>query len=378
MSVRFRTRSDGSVYSQVRYRHDGRESSISFDDPAEAQRFDKLVQQVGAAKALEISRISTAADLAMTVADWLDRYNEHLTGIDPATRKRYQSYAHRDVIPVLGQIPLRALDDEDISRWLTTLVGDDGEPLSGKTIANKHGYLAGALNAAVLKKLLASNPCDLTRLPRWDRQEMVFLEPDEYALLREAVAQFWQPLVEFLVVSGARWSEATALRPGDIDVRGATVRISKAWKTGAGGYRLGVPKTKKSVRTINVPIEVLDQLDLSGEWVFTNSGRGRRNSDGVVRIHNFAPNVWHPAVERAQESGLSKRPRIHDLRHTCASWLIQSGRPLPAVQAQLGHESIKTTSDIYGHLDRSSGADNASVLAGMISRKTFANVKRIT
>ena len=74
------------------------------------------------------------------------------------------------------------------------------------------------------------------------------------------------------------------------------------------------------------------------------------------------------ALARAKEAGLSKRPRIHDLRHTCASWLIQAGRPLPAIQQHLGHESITTTVGTYGHMDRSSGKDNADVLGGLINR----------
>ncbi|MFD6195709.1 tyrosine-type recombinase/integrase [Mycobacteriaceae bacterium NPDC060252] len=49
--------------------------------------------------------------------------------------------------------------------------------------------------------------------------------------------------------------------------------------------------------------------------------------------------------------GFDPRPRIHDLRHTCASWLIQAGVPLPVIQQHLGHESIQTTVDVYGHLD---------------------------
>lgn len=374
MSVRIRSRLDGSTYAQVRFRHNGVESSVSFDDAAEAEKFNKLVRQVGVDKALEISRVATAADLSMTVSAWLAHHNDHLTGVEAGTRNRYRSYAERDINPVLGDIPLRALTAAEIARWVNGLTGDDGEPLSGKTIANKHGYLAGALNAAIRAGMLGTNPCDFTRLPRWDRQEMVFLEPDEYGLLKAAVSEYWRPLVEFLVTSGCRWSEATALRPGDVDRSTATVRITKAWKTGAGGYRLGVPKTQKSVRTIDLPRGVVDALDFGGEWLFANSGRGRRNESGPVRIHSFTPNVWVPSVKRAQEAGLTKRPRIHDLRHTCASWLIQAGRPLPAVQAQLGHESIKTTSDIYGHLDRSSGRDNAAVLAAAISGKPALRV----
>lgn len=370
MSVRIRTRSDGSSYTQVRFRDNGKESSISFDDHAEALKFDDLVARVGPAKALEICRIVAAPSRALTLSVWLERHIANLTGVDAATAARYSAIAANDIGPVIGALPLAALTPDDIAAWINGMRKADGSIPSGKTIANKHGFLAGALNAAVERGLLKSNPCDVTKLPRWHREEMVFLEPDEYTILHEAMPEYWRPLIDFLVTSGARWSEATALTPADISVKAGTVRITRAWKapTNGSGYRLGPTKTKMSTRTINVPTEVLSRLDLSGEWVFTNSGRGRRNEDGPVRIHSFTPNVWVPAVARAQGGGLTKKPRIHDLRHTCASWLIQAGRPLPAIQQHLGHENITTTVGTYGHLDRSSGQDNANVLGALLKR----------
>lgn len=367
MSVRIRTRKDGTSYSQVRYRIAGRQGSISFDDHAEALKFDKLVVKVGPAKALEICKIVIVQDRAMTVGEWLAHHNDHLTGVQPETLKNYRRYAEQD-LAALSDIPLAALTPDDVAAWMHGLRNANGRMPSGKTVANKHGYLAGALNTAVERGHLKSNPCDKIRLPRWDRTEMVFLEPPEYKVLREAISEYWRPLVDFLVTSGARWGEATALRPKDVDRIAGTVRISRAWKKKAGGgYEIGVTKTKQSTRTINVPHSVLDHLDYSQEFLFTNSGRGRHHPDGVVRIASFAPNVWHPAVARAQAAGLEKRPRVHDLRHTCASWLINAGRPLPAIQAHLGHQSIVTTVSVYGHLDRTSGKGNADALADLIS-----------
>ena len=367
MSVRIRTRGDGSSYTQVRYRIGGKAGSVSFDDHGEALQFDALVAKVGALKALEITKIVIAQDRALTVGEWLRHHNDHLTGVVPETLKNYRRYAEKD-FPTLVDIPLSALTPDDVRAWVQGLRNHNGAKPSGKTVANKHGYLAGALNAAVERGHIKSNPCDHVHLPRTLREEMVFLEPGEYQILREEISEYWRPLVDFLVTSGARWSEVTALRPRDVDRAAGTVRISRAWKKAeGGGYEVGPTKTRKSVRTINIPAQVLDQLDYSNEYLFTNSGRGRANCDGVVRNANFAPHVWHPAVARAQSNGLTKRPRIHDLRHTCASWLIQAGRPLPAIQAQLGHESIVTTVSVYGHLDRSSGQGNADVLAQIIA-----------
>jgi integrase len=174
-----------------------------------------------------------------------------------------------------------------------------------------------------------------------------------------AVSEPWRPLVEFLVASGCRWGEATALRPSDVDRDAGTVRITRAWKRtyDRGGYEIGPPKTKRSIRTINVPKSVLEKLDYSGAWLFVNRA-GR-----PVRHNGFHDRVWQPAVERVWPSvdadgkpipknKLPPRPRIHDLRHTTASWLIQAAVPLPVIQQHLGHESIQTTVAVYGHLDR--------------------------
>lgn len=365
MSVRIRSRSDGTTYTQVRYRINGRQSSLSFDDHAEALALDKLITKVGPLKALEVARITIAADHPITLGQWLRHHNDHLTGVEEGTLERYRSYAEHD-FTTLEDIPLAALTDEDIVGWVQSLRNRNGALPSGKTVANKHGYLAGALNAAVVRGHLKANPCDGIKLPSWEREEMVFLERDEYVILRDAITEPWRPLVDFLVASGARWGEATALRPADVNPKSGVVSITKAWKRVKGGYKLGPPKTRKSVRKINVPTEVLAVLDYEGEWLFTNSGRGRRNAGGVVRAHNFHPNVWEPALVRARANGLTKTPRIHDLRHTCASWLIEAGRPLPAVQDQMGHESILTTVAIYRHQSRTSGQANAQAIAGFL------------
>ncbi|MFD5790586.1 tyrosine-type recombinase/integrase [Streptomyces sp. NPDC127037] len=66
---------------------------------------------------------------------------------------------------------------------------------------------------------------------------------------------------------------------------------------------------------------------------------------------------WKSALDTANTAGLTKRPRIHDLRHTHASWLIAGKVPLPVIQARLGHEPITTTVDRYGHLLESSDGE---------------------
>jgi integrase len=88
-----------------------------------------------------------------------------------------------------------------------------------------------------------------------------------------------------------------------------------------------------------------------------------------VRAQNFFSNAWVPALAKAKGKGLTKKPRVHDLRHTNASWLIQAGVPLTVIQRHLGHESIQTTSDRYGHLDRESSRVVADVVSEALNPK---------
>jgi len=267
-SLRRGTRGDGSTYVQVLYRLNGKQSSTSFEDLASATKFQKLVDKFGPAKALETLGADPDSS-TMTVCEWIEHHIEHLTGLRKSTAYDYRSYLKNDIAEVLGDLPLTALSRDDIAKWVKNL-SDKGA--SGKTIANKHGFLSSALNAAVRAGRIPSNPAAGQRLPTSERQDMICLTREDFARLLGNVPEFWRPLVEFLVASGCRWGETTALKPSDITMADNTVRITRAWKRtyDRGGYELGPPKTKKSVRTINVPRVTLDKLDLTNEWVFLN------------------------------------------------------------------------------------------------------------
>lgn len=171
--------------------------------------------------------------------------------------------------------------------WYPGWVNDLGRRNAPKTIWNKHGFLHAALASAV-PKYLPRNPCDDTRLPQRHDAEMTFLEPEEFAAVRNSMTSRWQPLTDFLVMSGA-WVRT----------------LAKTLPDGKG--------------------TVADALG-------------------------------------------GKRPRPHDLRHTCASWMIAAGVPLPVISQHLGHESITTTVHVYGHLDRTSGERAAAAIATMLAR----------
>lgn len=367
-SIRSRDRADGTTAHAVLYTHDNQQTSATFDTLADATEFRDTVNTIGAEKAMlawDIAPTVRAArrSKAPTVAEWLRRYIDTRTGITKACRHDYTSYLRLDIADQpLGRIPLDLLTAEDIAAWVQYL--DTDRKLAGKTIANRHGFLSAALNTAVESTLIAVNPAAGTRLPRSEGAEMTFLDHDEFALFRRCFTEAWRPQLDFMVASGIRFGELSALEPADVNRKRHTVFVGKSRKRtyGPDRYEVGATKTRRSTRTINIDKDILDALDYSHATLFTNTvGK-------PLDAPSFRNNVWYPAVARALAAGLGKKPRIHDMRHTCASWLILAGVPLPVVQAHLGHESISTTVNLYGHLDRKSAEQAAAVFGKALAR----------
>lgn len=374
-SVRDRERKDGTYTYAVLYTLNGKQTSVPFGTRAEAEDFRDLVNRIGARRAMEIEDIPLPKSTepkasAWTVEQWCTHHIDHLTGVEQGTIDLYRTFVRIDIAPTIGAIPLGRLTEEDIANWVatmaTTVSKKTGHLPAANSVKHKQAFLSGVLAKAV-PKYIPTNPAAGRRMPRIiggdagaDDIRQRMLSRDEFDRLLASVTTPWQPLVEFLVASGCRWGEVCALRPGDIDPEHGTVRIVRARKHSAsGGYVLGVPKTKRSKRTVNVDRRVLDKLSYDSAWLFTN------RIGGPVRYHTFRSKVWKPAAERSQ---LVPEPRIHDLRHTYASWMLNAGVPVPVVSRQLGHESIQVTVDIYGDIDRTVAAQAAAVMGEILAR----------
>ena len=374
-SIRVRAKRDGTTSHDVRFRHDGASMTRAFDDASSAARWANVLRQIGPTEALKL--LDAELDETPTVDEYADLYISSKSGVEGMTTDHYRMFMRLHISPVMGSLPLDAVTPERIAQWVNDMA-DAGA--AGKSIANRHGFLSGMFEHAVkVKKVIAYNPCERTNLPSTEREEMVFLSADEFTELLSFIPPRYQPLVFLLASTGLRWGEVTALRPGDFDLAHQTVTVSRAWKKSkARGHYIGAPKTEKSKRTIKIPADAVEAVRPFVEaapatgFVFTNA------SGGPLRQAHFHSIIWSPARRlangqpafaktrgkgeawEARSSGvwdrepssspIKKWPRIHDLRHSHASWLINRGVPLTAIQRRLGHESVQTTSDTYGHL----------------------------
>ncbi|MFF3158001.1 tyrosine-type recombinase/integrase [Streptomyces sp. NPDC057910] len=380
-SIRSRKRSDGEYSYTVTWREGGTRSapqqSETFTDDVSAKRFSELVNGHGQqwppgwVKGLGfVEEPEPEVDPQELFEVYASRYIDLLTGIQPGTRSNYRKMLERHLEPWFTGLSVRqgpgGIGQDEIKQWVNDLeAGRPGphhpptikrRPFKAKTIRNLHGLLYGILQATVTAEppLRSTNPCVHTRLPEDNstEDEQVFLEREEYAILRSCMNSDSVDLIDALAGTGLRWSELTALQPRDLTLHGArpTLRVQRAWKRIDGGKEMGPPKTKKSRRTLvlSPSLVALFKRRCQGkaphDHVFTAPEGGPWDSGGFYHAR------WKLALDAAAKEGLTKRPRIHDLRHSHASWLIAAKVPLPAIQARLGHESITTTVDRYGHL----------------------------
>lgn len=379
--IKQRAKSDGTASHTVMWRaggaRGGKQESEVFDDSTAAERFRDLVNGHGQQWPPGWVRGRGFAEDVREAGEMFEpfalNYVDQLTGVQGDTKAEYRKLVHQKLSPWFRSYSMRegegGLTPDLIRTWVNDLEAGRRAPhdeegtrrrkLSPKTIRNVHGLLFGICQSSVERTppLRTKNPCAGTRLPRKDdgvEDEMVFLERDEWALLRShLVDQDARDLADALAETGARWGEITALQPRDLVRRNGrpAIRIQRAWKRDedGAGY-LGAPKTKKARRTLVITSNLDQMLRRRAKGISPNDLLFEGPKAGRWDTWTFRSLRWHPAIEGARADGLTKAPRVHDLRHSHASWLIAAKVPLPAIQGRLGHESITTTVDRYGHL----------------------------
>lgn len=364
-SIHERPRARSGSAWQVKFSIGKNRASETFGDLDTAVEFKDLVERIGgeAARKIRDSRSGHGSrKRTPTVTEWVETHIDALSGVEPGTKSDYRSYNRLSIAGTeLGELPVDVPTRETVGAWIDDLAAD----YKGKSIRNRQSLLSGSFAYAVEKGLRPDNPAKGQKIPRSEDDEAVFLTHGEFAVFLAHFPVYWQPSIAGIAGTGMRFGEITALRVRDLhlDDNPSTLTVLRAWKhTDGQGYKIGAPKSKKGRRTIGLSPNIVRLLRVqiegkgADEYVFVNR-RGK-----PIRHNTFHGRVWTPALQRAMrekdddgdpiplDKRLTKHPSPHDLRHSHASWLIAQGVPLTEIQYRLGHESIKTTSDLYGHL----------------------------
>lgn len=190
---------------------------------------------------------------------------------------------------------------------------------------------------------------------REESKEMLFWTTEEYKRFSEAIID--KPMsyyaFEMLYWTGMRLGECLALTMADFDFNKNTVRICKSYQRLEGEDVITTPKTKKSNRTIKLPKFLAEEMKVYFEMLY-----GYKETD---RIFQVTKSYLHHEMERGSKLAGVKRIRIHDLRHSHVSHLIELGFSALAIADRVGHESIDITFR-YAHLFPSTQVEMADKL----------------
>ncbi|MBR2474202.1 MAG: site-specific integrase [Clostridia bacterium] len=184
------------------------------------------------------------------------------------------------------------------------------------------------------------------------KKEMLFWTPEEFnKVLAKLDSPEYKMLFLTLFVTGCRRGEALALTWNDIDTKSQTLGISKSvahkvWENGKN-YKITTPKNVGSNRKIAIPGFLIEQLIEYKEWQLQN----KASCDFVFGGENpLPPTSIARYLDKAAEAAGVKKIRIHDLRHSAASYLIHKGVSIVAVSKQLGHNNVEQTLNTYSHM----------------------------
>jgi integrase len=314
----------------------GKEVARHFVRKADAERWE------AAAKAT-IARGDwiDPARARVTVGAWSAQWMAAQVQLKPTTRARYEVALRRQVLPTWRDLPLSGVSYAEVAAWVQRLTSSG---LAPATVRYAHRVLSLILAHAVHDGRISRNPADGVRLPRVVREEPVFLDHDQVAMLAEACGRYGL-LVRFLAYTGLRWGEASALRVSRLDLLRRRMRVAVAFAEVGGELVEGTPKNHQR-RSVPIPRFLVDELaaHVAGkgrdELVFTAP------NGGPLRNTNFRSRVFLPAAASVGLAGVTP----HDLRHTAASLAVAAGANVKAVQRMLGHASASMTLDVYAGL----------------------------
>lgn len=289
------------------------------------------------------------ADLTMTFENFIVIYNEDIRHrIREHTYTQKQYLINRKLLPFFGRLSVSQITPAHIRKWQNELMAyrdSDGKPYSETYLKTINNQMAAIMNYAVRYYGLRENPCTKAgSIGKSHADEMNFWTVEEFKTFLGKISDKPQARAGFLTLyyTGMRIGELLALEYGDIDFNGCRLRIDKSYQRINGKDVVTPPKTPRSVRTVSIPVFLRDELKS-----YTDKLYGPHKHD---RIFPYTKHFFEHEMKRGTKDGEVRQIRIHDLRHSHASLLIELGFSPLAIADRLGHEKVETTLNTYSHL----------------------------
>lgn len=253
-----------------------------------------------------------------------------------------QNIFYHHIVPYLGEMKLDEITPKDIIHWQDQVMKDNNYKQTYlKTI---HNQLSALFNYAVRFYGLKSNPARLAgNMGIEEVGEMKFWTKEEYLTFSRAMMNKEESYhaFEILYWCGIRLGELLALTAEDFDFEKKTLRINKSYQRIKGKDVITTPKTRKSNRVLTLPDFLAEEMqDYISRLPYLKVDD---------RIFTITKSGLHHEMDRGcRETGV-KRIRVHDLRHSHVSMLIEMGFSAVDIANRVGHESVKVTYR-YAHM----------------------------
>lgn len=350
---------EASVYSP----RDGKKVYKTFARKAEARSWRAEAKRSvdhGTLAAPNGKTLREAAEAWLGAAERGDIRNRSGRPYKPSTLRGYRQALVERVLPVLGSRRLSALTTLD----LQTLVDDwltEGQAAS--TIRNSLKPLQAIYRRARSREGIPVNPTHDLELPMPDPGEIEIVSPETAARLIDALPAEDRSIWATALYAGLRYGELRALRWGAVDLDAGTIRVRESWDPLVGSI---APKTRTSQRTTPIPAVLRDLL-------LGHRERGGGAAEDVLMFGGdgapfHAASLYRRADRAWSAARLRDRLRLHQARHTYASFMIAAGVNAKALSVFMGHSSIKVTFDLYGHLMPGTEAEAAALLDAFLDR----------
>ena len=301
-----------------------------------------------------------SADLDMTFESFVEVYTADIKSrIKENTWETKEHIIRSKLMPYFGNRKLCDIQPKEIISWQNEMINHkdiDGKVYSPVYLKTLHNQLSAIFNHAVKYYGLSFNPASkVGNMGKAKNKEMLFWTKGEYSRFADAMMD--KPVsfyaFELLYWCGIREGELLALTPADFDFEKSTVTITKSYQRLKGRDIITEPKTQKSNRVIKMPQFLCEEMQ-----DFLKTLYGLEQGDRIFTVTKYY--LHHEMDRGAKQTGV-KRIRIHDLRHSHISLLIDMGFSAIAIADRVGHESIEITYN-YAHLFPSRQAEMADRL----------------
>lgn len=292
--------------------------------------------------------LEKAGSLDMTFEAFVELYKTNLKErLKQSTWQTKISIIDNKILPYFKKKRMTDIKVSDVVAWqnkLLNMADENGNRYSLVYLKTVHNQLSAIFNHAVRFYDLPTNPAAKAgNMGKEKTREMLYWTKEEYMKFAEEIMD--KPVsfyaFEMLYWCGLRLGEMLALTPADFNFDKGIVRINKSYQRINGEDVITDPKTEKSNRNVQMPEFLIDEIK---EYLDSLYG-----IEPDQRLFPVTKNYMHNEMSRGSKAAGVKRIRIHDIRHSHVSLLIEMGFGAVAIADRVGHESIDITYR-YAHL----------------------------